>query len=274
VALAGLHIMPVNPNNVHAPYWVLSVFGFVFMGAGTMLIYMAWQQSAANKLYEEMRKKYPGEPALADHPWNTKGFAPPRWMPVIKSAAGMIFVTGFLSIFNWWAFFANGPPVLKIIVALFDLVFVFFWCRTFILLGRAVKFPGSQIIFQSFPLPASGPVLLHWRCASDIQNIRKGTFTLRCIEEHIIVTGASNDKNVHLAHDELWSGTWHIENSRNISSKDQMDLEFTPPAGAPPTSLNADKPVFWELEVRLDLPGLGFREKYLVPVYAIWNQAP
>jgi hypothetical protein len=31
--------------------------------------------------------------------------------------------------------------------------------------------------------------------------------------------------------------------------------------------LSAEKPVFWEFEVKLDLPGLDFQETYLVPIY-------
>jgi hypothetical protein len=33
------------------------------------------------------------------------------------------------------------------------------------------------------------------------------------------------------------------------------------------TRLSADKPLFWELEVKLKLPGLDFSETYLVPIY-------
>jgi len=34
------------------------------------------------------------------------------------------------------------------------------------------------------------------------------------------------------------------------------------------TRLSADKPVFWEFTVELDLAGFDFKETYLVPVYA------
>jgi hypothetical protein len=47
-----------------------------------------------------------------------------------------------------------------------------------------------------------------------------------------------------------------------------MDLRFDLPADARSTQLAAEKPVFWELEVKLDLPLLGFKETYLVPVYS------
>jgi hypothetical protein len=39
------------------------------------------------------------------------------------------------------------------------------------------------------------------------------------------------------------------------------------PPDARTTHLDAGKPLFWELEVKLELPGLNFNETYLVPVY-------
>ena len=50
--------------------------------------------------------------------------------------------------------------------------------------------------------------------------------------------------------------------------REAVELRFEPDANALPTKLHADRPVFWELEVKLDLPGLDFEETYLVPVYA------
>lgn len=47
-----------------------------------------------------------------------------------------------------------------------------------------------------------------------------------------------------------------------------MELRCDLPDDALTTQLSADKPVFWELEARLSLPGLDFVETYLVPVYA------
>jgi hypothetical protein len=39
------------------------------------------------------------------------------------------------------------------------------------------------------------------------------------------------------------------------------------PDDARATDLRANRPIFWELEAQLDLPGLDFKETYLVPIY-------
>jgi hypothetical protein len=51
-----------------------------------------------------------------------------------------------------------------------------------------------------------------------------------------------------------------------LSAHERQNI--VPPSDAQPTHLSTAKPTFWELEVKLDLPGLDFNETYLVPVYA------
>ncbi len=46
-----------------------------------------------------------------------------------------------------------------------------------------------------------------------------------------------------------------------------MELCCDLPDDAVTTQLTANQPVFWELEVKLALPGLDFKETYLIPVY-------
>jgi hypothetical protein len=68
-------------------------------------------------------------------------------------------------------------------------------------------------------------------------------------------------------HEQLWSGTWLLDREHTSQRSDYIELRFEPGADVLPTNLHADRPVFWELEVNLDLPGLDFEETYLVPVY-------
>ena len=45
--------------------------------------------------------------------------------PAAKTFAGAGFFAIFLSIFNWWAWFAAGPFLVKAVVSLFDLILIF-----------------------------------------------------------------------------------------------------------------------------------------------------
>jgi hypothetical protein len=70
-----------------------------------------------------------------------------------------------------------------------------------------------------------------------------------------------------LNHEEIWSAKWLLDHPRKLPVKEAVELVYGLPPGALPTRLSADRPVFWELEVNLEVPGLDFRQTYLVPIY-------
>ncbi len=269
IILVGTKILPVDPATVHAPYWVLTAAGVVFFFGGIMVCSLAWRQFAANQQAQIAAREFPNEPALQDYKWNPKKFAPPRWWPVITSVCGVVFLALFLSMFNWWVFLDNGPWPLKAMVSLFDLFLLFFVYQAALKIMHAAKFGGSQIQFTEFPYSIEKPVNLRWRPATGISRVNKGSFTLRCIEEFWEATGSVNDdRSGYLVHEEIWSETKFCDEALMLQPDEEIPLHFEIPTTIPATSLSADRPIFWELEVKLDLPGLDFKERYLIPVYA------
>ena len=268
IILVGTKVIPVDPATVHAPYWVLTVAGLVFALSGLALWVGAVRQLLANRRRQEAARRYSSEPALLDYAWNPRGFKAARWKRPIKAAAFAGFLTLFLSMFNWWAFVEGGPWMVKIIVGLFDLVLFVLWWATIASVAGAIKFGGSQIEFAHFPYRLPEPIVIRWEQPTGIVRVNKGSFTLRCVEEWFERGGGKNDDSRHLVHEEVWSGTWHLEEPRPFDLGKWMELRFEPPADAPSTQLSAERPVFWELEVKLDLPGLDFKETYLVPIYS------
>jgi hypothetical protein len=157
--------------------------------------------------------------------------------------------------------------MVKAIVSLFDLILIAVWVQVVMALGRALKFGGSRVEFVRFPYRVAEPVIIRWQAAAGISGPRKGNFTLRCVEEWYESSGSGSDHSRYLVHEEVWSGTWQVERELDMVAGKMLELKFTPPASAPGSALSAAKPVFWELEVKLDLPGFDFVETYLVPVY-------
>ncbi len=267
IILVGTKILAVDPRSVHAPYWVLTVAGASFALGGLMVWGMAWRQFAANRRRVLATRQYPDEPALADYPWHPEGFEVSEWPGVAKAVALAIGLTIFLSMFNWWAFGARGPWMVKGIVGVFDIIALLVWGQAVQQLGRALKFGHSRVEFASFPCRLPEPVVLRWEPFRGINRVNQGTFTLRCVEEWMERTGSGNNRSAVLVHEEIWSAKWVIEQPRNFSLRESVELRYELPGDAQPTQLSADKPVFWELEVKLDLPGLDFKETYLVPIY-------
>lgn len=267
IVLVGSRVIPVNPKSVHAPWWVLSVAGAVFALSGLMIWGMGWTQHAANRRRTKVAQSYRSEPAMADYAWDPRGFTVPRWKRALAAAAGAMFFTLFLSVFNWWAFFAKGPFLVKTIVVLFDLILILVWWQAIVFFGRALKFGGSRLEFSRFPFWLGEPVVLYWQAPAGIDAPRKGTLTLRCVEEYHERTGQGRNRSTRLVHDELWSADWQWDASHGVKSGKRLEARFDVPPDASPTCLSAEKPIFWEAEVRLDLPGFDFHETYLVPIY-------
>jgi len=267
IILAGTKVLKVNPTSVHAPYWVLTVAGASFALGGFMVWGMTWRQFEANRRRVVAARQYPDEPALADYSWHPEGFEVSEWPALAKAVAGAMAVTVFLSMFNWWAFAANGPWMVKGIVGLFDVLALLLWVQAAQQLLRALKFGHSRVEFTAFPCRLPKPVVVRWQPFGGINRANQGTFTLRCVEEWVESTGSGRNRTATLVHEEIWSAKWILEQPRNFQLREAVELSYELPADAQPTQLNADKPIFWELEVKLDLPGLDFYETYLVPVY-------
>jgi hypothetical protein len=279
IVLVGLKIIPVNPRSVHAPFWVLAAAGASFALGGFVVWGMALRQFAANRRRLEAIRRYPNEPALADYLWHPDGFEVSEWPGVIKIFAMAVGLTIFLSMFNWWAFGIGGPWMVKGIVGLFDFVAVMVWLQAMQQVGRALKFGHSKVQFETFPCFLPDPVAIRWQPFRGVGQVHKGTFTLRCIEEWMEQHGTGKNRTTVLIHNEIWRGVGMFEQPRNFQLRETVDLNFNIPTSARSTDLSADKPVFWELEVKLDLPGLDFAETYLVPIYhrpgsSVSNAAP
>jgi hypothetical protein len=267
VSLVGLRRIPVKPSSVHGPYWLLIAFGLVFALGGIMVWGMAWKQFQANRRRALAREHHADEPALEDYNWDPRGFHCNCWAEAVKAISAAGFYVIFLSIFNWWAWFAGGPVMVKAIVSLFDLILIFVCGRAFLTISRAVKFGNSRIEFVRFPYRAADPITVRWLTPPRINRAAKGTFTLRCVKEWYEATGTGSNRSNYIVHEEQWSGTWSLDHAEDFPSGKNIDLEFQPPADAPVTSLSGKQTVFWEFEVNLSLPGPDFKEAYLVPVY-------
>jgi hypothetical protein len=267
IILIGTKVIEAKPGSVHAPYWVLTVAGAAFALGGLWVWSMAWREFAAKRARVEATRRYPNEPALADYPWHPEGFEVSEWPGFAKAVGIATALTVFISMFNWWAFINNGPWLVKRITGLFDLVALALWWSAARQLGRALKFGHSRVRFTTFPCRPPNPVVLRWQPFKGINRVNKGTFTLRCVAEWWERHGSGRNQSATLVHEEMWSAQWIVDQPRNFHPRDDVELRYELPPGAQPTQLTAEKPIFWELEVKLDLPGLDFNDTYLVPVY-------
>jgi hypothetical protein len=267
IMLIGMKAIQAKPGSVHAPFWVLTICGFLFFLAGLFLWFKALQQHRANKRRKAIDRNTGAADAMRDYPWDSHGCQPARFGKAVQTGVAAIFLTLFLSVFNWWAFGANGPLPLVIIVAVFDALLVLAWGNFLLNLSRAIRFGKSRIDFTRFPYALGESVVIRWQ-AEGITQPHKGSFTLRCVEEWWEVSGSGKNRSRRLVQEIAWSGIWEIETQDKITTGKNYEFKFQPPIDVPSTSLSSPRVVFWELAVKLEMAGPDFVANYLVPVYA------
>lgn len=268
ILLLAVGVLKADRASVHAPMWVLGVAGLVFLAAGLMLWGLTAKQVSASRKRAQAMRDHPGSVALEDFNWDVRSWRVSGWVTAFKALLVAAGITLFLSMFNWWAFAAKGPFMVKIIVGVFDLIALCLWWNAIHKVACALKFGESELLYTRFPYSLVEPVIVRWKPWRGVSRIEQGQFKLRCVEQWMEQSGAGKNRNTTVVQEELWSASWFIDQPRNFQLGEMVELTFELPGAAESTRLNADRNIFWEVEVQLKIPGLDFKERYLVPVYA------
>jgi len=130
---------------------------------------------------------------------------------------------------------------------------------------RALKYGQSELRWKRFPFFLGEALEVEFVNAHGFGRFRSLTLTLRCIEERIESRGDSTSVVCY----ELYADTVRMEEGGEYNAGDgALPLAFPLPADGRPTALSLHPPVYWELEVKADTPGVDFETRFLVPVYA------
>ena len=260
--------IPTEDSSFHGSRWVVGCVGAVFMGAGLGVMGMALRFPVRRWVLARNRRLFPNQPALWDHPWNPRGEAQNRAGKLAQSLLAALGITLFLVPFNWWAFFSGDDTwMVKIIVGLFDLILVACWWGMFHTLVWAVKYGPAWLRWDSFPVRRDA-VLLRWEPGRGLRGWDAGVFTLRCVRERVQSAQERNGTESQQLHECLWEEERRLDGKSAVFGSRELGLAFTLPAEAPGTSLSAEQPVYWELEVHISQPGVDFVHRYLVPIYS------
>lgn len=268
VILIGTEVIAVDPNTVHAPMWVLTTVGAVFLASGLLIWNMGWRHVSLIRRREKLSAKYPNDRAMADYPWERDQYSPLRWRPVRKALGMAVFFVVFASVFNWWAFGSgNSPLFLKLMIGLLDLIVlgVILYCiRT---IWHALKFGKTSLKYPYFPIRLGDSVELEIQLPIGLSRAEGATLKLRCIKEFYEISGHGKNRNKRLVHEVLYESVSRLNRTQVEQWPGTLRYSFELPKEAPPTALSSEAPHFWEIELRMDVPGLDLEQRYLLPVY-------
>jgi hypothetical protein len=270
IILIGLKIIPYDPSSIHAPYWVLTLAGGMFIGAGAILWAIVLKEHIRILKWRRFAGENPGSKVYADYPWDFRGITKSPWGPALKSFWGTLFLGIFMTPFNWWAWASGaGGLMVMAIVSLFDLFLLFACIELVRRLLVALKYGSSRLAYQRFPYFTGETVQLRWVPPSGLTFATGIEFILRCIEEWTESAESVENQRPRRVHEQIWAATHSAEGQIYCQHNRPITLSFDVPVATPGSRLSEEKmrTTFWELNVCVQAPGVDFSERYLVPIY-------
>lgn len=266
-ALAGFRVINPATLGVKAPAEAFTAAGAALALLGLFAWEKAWRDTQSERRHQQLRRQHPNEPALTDYEWDPAGARSQLHQQALRATMVAVLFCLFIAPFNYLLFKEEVPLLMSIVVGAFDALCVFTLGNAGVRWGRAFKFGQAELRFDRFPCSTREPVRLTWIAPSGCSGAATGGFTLRAIVEWMETHGSRKSRQTRVVHEQRWCASWVLESPTLITPGMNCELVFDLPPDAPSTAMRAARPLFWELEVSLNLPGLDFKDTYLVPIY-------
>jgi len=270
IMLIAADVIKVDPDSIHAPRWVLGLVGFIFFAPGLFISLAGLKGGLARRRAQQRLAQNPKAYWIADYPWNEQGDRERPVRKIIQHCVVGVFLIAFLAPFNYFVFYKGDAPIFaKIIVGFFDLIPFFVLGSVIYKILQYLKYGVSSIAYQQFPYFLGDTCEIVFDPGRGIGNYNNITFTLHCLREVTVTTGSGKNRSSTTYVYELWSDEFKVEEAGHHAGGESIPLTFLLPTDRALTTRITDnpRPVYWELEVHADTPGVDFKAEYLVPVY-------
>jgi hypothetical protein len=268
ILLMGLGEIEVDPSKVHAPMWIISLFGLLFLLAGLSFIWHGLDGVRRKAKIKIAKTTRASSPWLWDYEWQTRGISDNKIKKVLHGLIMLIVVGAFLAPFHWWAFVSDeGSFMVKAMVVFFDLVFGLGGGYYFLSnLALYLKYGNSRLRFGNFPFYLGDKLSVELvGLPSEINQLQ---LDLRFIEEKYETRQRGNSKESRVVCYQLFHEARTLQ-GREVVASGKLSLEWDLPSEPELTSTLSQRPArFWELEVKADTPGIDYHSRFLLPVYA------
>jgi hypothetical protein len=268
ILLMGLGEIEVDPGKIHAPMWVISVCGLMFLMAGLWLIWHGLDGLRRKAKIETVKTTRASSPWLWDYEWQALGISDNKLKKVMHGLLMLSVMSIFLAPFNWWAFYSgDGRIMVKIMVVFFDLVFGLGGGYYFLNnLAMFLKYGNSRLRFGNFPFTLGDKLSV--ALVGLPSQINQLQLDLRFIEEKYETRQRGQERESKVVCYQLYHESRTLKGGEAAFSG-KLSLEWDLPGDPEFTSALSQRPArFWELEVKADTPGVDYHSSFLLPVYA------
>lgn len=269
VSLLALGFIPLSPGRSQdAPVWLLGAFGAVFGMAGLGVSWLGVAGMLRARAARARKEEHPLEPWYWDYDWDSRWAESGGLGPVFQAFLAFLFLTAFLSMFNWWAFFSDeGPLPVKLFVGLFDLIDLLVLWGAIYGLFQFFKYGKSRFHFARFPFRPGNSVEGGLEAGRALAAAPSLSLTLRYIEE-VMETHRSGNKTsttqvLYLLHEIKQE----LSAAQFANADAGIPISVRLPAGEFSNRLIESPRRYWELEVKAETPGIDYAARFLLPVY-------
>jgi hypothetical protein len=268
ILLIGLEKIEMDPGKIHAPMWVITAAGSMFLLAGLWFIWHGLDGLRRKSKIKSVKTTRAASPWLWDYELQALGISDNKLKKVMHGFIMLCVVSVFLAPFNWWAFVSGqGSFMVTGIVVFFDLAFGLGGGYYFLNnLALYLKYGNSRLRFSNFPFFLGDKLsVVLAGLPSEINQLQ---LDLRFIEEKYETRQRGQERESKVVCYQLFHESRILE-GREIASSDKLSLEWDLPNEPDMTSTLSQRPArFWELEVKADTPGVDYHSCFLLPVYA------
>ena len=258
--LAALHRLEMSRG---IPQWLGTLFGAVFAIAGMSFVVHGIIGVRMQRRAARLRPTHQREPWVWDHPWDDRGSRDDSGRRIARAIWFTAFLALFLVPFNWVGFLSpERPTVFALVAALMDVLLVGCGCWVVYLVRQRAKYGPTMLRFRRFPFHPGATAELHMARPARLAGIEAPEALLRCVQERYEMRGSGKNRSQVVVAYELWSARQPA-----VFRRGEYVWRFEVPDGVPGTALSELPPRYWELELKVEMPGVDLVRTFLVPVY-------
>lgn len=259
------------------------VLGFVFGAPSVfiplLLLLVGSPGIVQHRLREKRKREFPDEPWMWDRRWDRGGARPlSAGGGPIRSALPAVVPTGVVVLLLVFVFSGEGgpPPFFVIPFALFA---IGAWIWYLVKSAPNLKFGGSFLRYRTFPFFLGERLAASLEGIDRLKGFTRLTLTLRCVREKTVGSGKNSrierevlyEEPVDVPPGDVVFGTGDaaglFQIFRRVDAAAALPVTFELPDADLGSKLYDMPKRKWELTVVAEVPGVDFRETFLVPVY-------
>lgn len=206
----------------------------------------------------------PAQPWTSDHPWRPEGMKPDGSRDSRRAVLGRVAVLALIALLNLGL--ASPYLVVKIVVFICDLAGVLILFDSVLKIGQWLRHPRTRMRWTTFPAVPGGRLEGTLKIQPGQHVMSSIQVRLRCVRdervEHPTPDGTTSALEPYVIYEQSFESLPPGEILR------ELPLAFDLPADLPGTDLGKDEATYWQVALRITVPGPDIEAVFLAPVYA------